>query len=119
MNLEFQVDEVMLDGISGCVRGFVETESDQIESVECVSFQFRDDQLDCPALLTETQKAQATEIVERALSSAELTRSGSRMVVSADRYSPASNEGSRVLAEFLSAPREVEHKSTRTNRRAQ
>lgn len=105
MHRDFVVEEIMLDGVAGEIRGVVEVDviSGMAERINCATFSFRDDKSDQAVLLTERQRELAIELAERTLESESEMVQGGRLVASAARLSP-SRESTRVLAEYLSAP---------------
>lgn len=114
MDHRFLLEEVMLDGVSGEVRGRVEVHTGQIVTIDCQSFGFRDDALDCPTFLTDQQLAQAIEIAERALADMDWESANSDpMIISAERYSPPSNVSQQVLSKYLSTPRQPSDQQSR------
>lgn len=106
MRRDFTIEEVMLDGASGEVRGCVEIDlrSVQIERIDCESFSFWVDATDQPTILTLSQRNLACQIVERVLNADSEIFEGERPLrASAERFSP-SLKSTQVLADYLSRP---------------
>lgn len=100
----------MLDGISGEVRGTfrVDPRSGLIQRVTASVFLFRHDDTDAPANLSESQRSQAIEIVERTLRDADVNDIGLMFVGSGKDHSPSVSVSASTgaLAEYLSTPRQ-------------
>ena len=106
MKRPFLIEEIMLDGVSGEVRGTIEVDlqSNTIEQVHFESFCFRRDDIDCPTVLDPTQVALAKRVIRRLLEAEyEIGRDSGRFVASAEEYSPPPrvSAGTRILAEYL------------------
>ncbi len=106
MRRDFTIEEVMLDGASGEVRGSVEIDprSGQIERIDCESFSFWVDATDQPTILTSSQRNLARQLVERVLEAdSEIFEAEEPLRASAERFSPSS-KSTQVLADYLSHP---------------
>ncbi len=106
MKREFLIEEIMLDGVSGEIRGTIEfdAQSGLIDRVDCVAFCFRRNDIDAPTLLDQSQRALAIDLVERLLESEPDLASGSgQLVASAQAFShrPAVTPSRQILAEYL------------------
>jgi hypothetical protein len=106
MKREFLIEEIMLDGVSGEIRGTIEFDSQSglIDHVDCDTFCFRRNDLDSPTLLDQSQRVLAIDLVERLLEGEVDVASGSgQLVASAQAFSPrpAVTPSRRILAEYL------------------
>jgi hypothetical protein len=104
----FLIEEIMLDGVSGEVRGTVEVDlqSGMIEQIRCESFCFRRDDVDCPTLLDRARTQCAVRVVERVLDAEYECGGGTApFIASAEEYSlpPVIGHGKQILAEYLAS----------------
>ncbi len=106
MKREFLIEEIMLDGVSGEIRGTIEfdAQSGLIDRVDCDTFCFRRNDLDAPTLLDQSQRALVIDLVERLLDGEPDVGNGSgQIVTSAEAFSarPVVTPSTRTLAEYL------------------
>ena len=106
MKREFLIEEIMLDGVSGEIRGTIGLDalSGLIDRVDCDTFCFRRNDIDAPTLLDQSQRALAIDLVERLLDGETDVASGNgQIVASAQAFSPRPvvTPGTRILAEYL------------------
>ena len=114
MQLSFIIEEIMLDGVSGEVRGTVSIDRfGDLDEVACEAFRFRNNSTELPASLTAKQRDLVVGLVERVMESDdEIAASGPTYLASAAPFI-ASAESTRVLGEFLQSVRRPE--STTSN----
>ncbi len=113
MKREFVIEEIMLPGLSGDIRGWIEIDSDtgSVDHVECTVFDFRRDGSDQEACLAEDQRRVVVQIAEQTMAEQrDLWTHRSTIIVSAEAYSPTSHmsPSNRVLTEYLAAPRKTD-----------
>ncbi|MGI9472891.1 MAG: hypothetical protein ACR2NZ_15230 [Rubripirellula sp.] len=116
MRRPFLVEEIMLLGSSGEVRGliWIDSVSGTIERLECRSFHFRRDDTDHPTTLSGRQRSVASDIAERTLhSQRDLLFTDACLSVSAEAHSPpgSSSKSTAILASYLQTPRETQAES--------
>lgn len=109
MKREFLIDEIILDGLSGEVRGTVEVDPcwGTIERIDCRSFHFWRSDTDSPLVLDAFQQSAARKLVERVLESAsDLSEGTSIWRDSAESASLAIplTPAKQTLADYLQAP---------------
>ena len=110
MKREFLIEEIMLPGVSGEVRGWIEIDADSgsVDHLECTVFRFRDETKDQEIGLSDDQRRVAIEIAERTMAAQlHLWAHRSTITASAEPFSPVTeaHASQKVLAEFLASPR--------------
>lgn len=110
MKREFLIEEIMLPGVSGEVRGWIEIDADSgsVEHLECTVFRFRDETRDQEVELSDDLRRFAIQIAERTMAGElDLWAHRSTITASAEAISQVAqaSPSQNVLGEFLASPR--------------